>query len=267
MSQEISISHVSVPGRLHDISLQVPAGMKLGIMGRSGAGKTSLISLLTGQLRPTVGRVVAPEPAAVGYIPQNPGATLIPHLPVAESIVEPQVIALRTRNLRHRRSASGPRTGASRASQASAGEQLAALRARIPELMAEIGLDPTLAERTPAQLSGGQRQRVAIARALLGSPELIIADEAFSALDAHNARLLEDLLAKTSATVIFISHDIAALLRMSSHIAVMEHGAISYFGTAESLNRLDPHLDNSDADNPAAALLRAASTLGDSHEP
>lgn len=264
MSQEISISHVSVPGRLQDISLQVPAGMKLGIMGRSGAGKTSLISLLTGQLRPTVGRVVAPEPAAVGYIPQNPGATLIPHLPVAESIVEPQVIALRTRSLRHRRSASGPRTGAS---QASAREQLAALRARIPELMAEIGLDPRLAERTPAQLSGGQRQRVAIARALLGSPELIIADEAFSALDAHNARLLEDLLAKTSATVIFISHDTAALLRMSSHIAVMEHGAISYFGTAESLNRLGTHLDNSDADNPAAALLRAASTLGDSHEP
>lgn len=254
MTCDIAITNVNVTGRLHDVSLTVAAGTKLGIMGRSGAGKTSLISLLTGQLRPTTGKVSAPTLSEVGYIPQNPGATLIPHLPVVESILEPQVIAL---------NCISTATGAGRPSRTERAKRrvdLALLRGRIPELLAGMGLEPQLAQRTPEELSGGQRQRIAIARALLGSPELIIADEAFSALDARNARLLEDLLATTPATVMFISHDIPALLRMSTHIAVIDQGRVAYTGLASDLEHLD---ETTAATAPeAVSLMRAAAQLG-----
>lgn len=200
----ISIENVSCSGRLQDVSLEIAAGAKVGIMGRSGAGKSSMISLLTGQLAPETGTVHMPD-GAVGYIPQDPGTTLLPNRPAVDSICEfaPDCVA------------------------------------DVPKVLASLGLDPGLADRKPGELSGGQRQRIAVARALIGGPELIIADEAFSALDADTAALLEQLLLDTPATVLLISHDIATLLRMCTHMVVLADGQVVFSGDLGSLEKCE----------------------------
>lgn len=231
----IVFDHVTVPGRLSDITFSIPQGARLGIVGRSGAGKSSLIALLTGQLTPQSGTVTMStgiSSATVGYIPQDPGSTLLPHRPVAESVVEPQIIA-------------GKKS------------KSAEIQQRLPELFQELGLAAELKDRTPEQLSGGQCQRVAIARALLGNPQLIIADEAFSALDKDNAALLQDVLMRTEATVISISHDINALTRVCTHMLVLSTGKIAFFGSPDEL------LSHS-GDDDAAWLVAAARELGES---
>lgn len=208
---------VTVGKRLQDVSMAVPVGAKLGIIGPSGAGKTTLISLITGMLLPDAGTVdVAAE--VIGYIPQDPGSSLSPNWTVAECVIEPQVIRL----------ASKPTAERTR--------ELSRIKAEIPGLLISLGLDAEIAKRYPTQLSGGQRQRVAIARALLGSPQLIIADEAFSALDTRTAELLQNILLALPATVLFVSHNIPALRAMCDSTAVLVDGTCRYTGSFAGLD-------------------------------
>ena len=196
----ISVDNVNCRGRLTDVTLEFPAGAKVGIMGRSGAGKSSLISVLTGQLLPDSGTVAMPS-GGIGYIPQDPGTTLLPNRPAVDSICE----------------FARDRVG------------------DVPEVLASLGLDPQLAERRPSELSGGQRQRIAVARALIGNPDLFIADEAFSALDSDTSALLERVLLGTEATVLLISHDIGRLLRTCTHMVVLADGRVVFSGDLDGL--------------------------------
>ncbi|AFH52513.1 ABC-type oligopeptide transport system [Corynebacterium pseudotuberculosis 267] len=217
----VKFCQATVAGRVEKLSFEVNTGAKLGVIGPSGAGKTTLISLITKMIAPDSGSVSV-YTAVVGYIPQDPGSSLCPRMTVSECIIEPQVIRLR--------------------GQAGSTEKLNHFRGEIPGLLQALGLDPSIAGRKPRQLSGGQRQRVAIARALLGSPELVIADEAFSALDDETSRLLQTLLIETEATVIFVSHNVAALRAMCDQLLVMIDGTVRYIGPADLVKTNDPEV-------------------------
>jgi peptide/nickel transport system ATP-binding protein len=199
---------------LRGVDLEVAAGELIAVVGRSGAGKTTLGRVLAG-LVPAAGTVavdgaVLPrrrrraDRRRVQYVHQDARATFRPHRPVLEQVARPAVLL----------------RGASRAE---AREAAAALLGR-------LGLDPATAERRPGTLSGGQLQRAAVARALVARPEVLVADEVTSALDArHRARVLAALdgLRRTHATaVLLISHDLPLVEQVADRVLVVEDGRV-----------------------------------------
>lgn len=196
------------------VSLRVAAGETLALVGESGSGKTTVGRAILRLLPASSGRVriagddwTALEGEALRrarwraqMVFQDPAGSLSPRRTVAEIVEGPMRL--------HGRAPAG------------------GLRA----LLERVGLGPELASRAPSALSGGQRQRVAIARALATSPELVILDEALSALDASIAAQILNLLAALRAdsglSYLFIAHDLAAVRWLADRIAVMYLGRI-----------------------------------------
>jgi len=193
-----------------DVSLTVPKGQIVGLVGESGSGKSTLARaavglapiesgriLLDGQPVPTTGRR---RPLQMVF--QDPYSSLDPRMSIGESVAEAM-----------------PR-GASRAER----------RAEVERLLELVHLDPDRIAMRPAALSGGQRQRVALARALAGKPEVIVADEITSALDVSIQgavlNLVRELQRELGLTILFISHNLAVVRYVASHVAVMHHGRI-----------------------------------------
>ncbi len=209
---------------LDDVSIVLHRGEGLALLGESGSGKSTLGRALLRLLRGAQGRVwldgedftalsgraLRDRRRRIGVVFQDPYASLDPRLRVADLVAEPLRIH-----------AIGD--AASRAAKAH-------------ELLAAVGLDPALATRWPHQLSGGQRQRVAIARALACEPDLLVCDEAVSALDAHHRRGVLDLLARLKRerglALLFVTHDLAAAAAVAERIAVLEAGRIVELGDA-----------------------------------
>jgi peptide/nickel transport system ATP-binding protein len=196
-----------------DASLVVPRGGIVGVIGESGCGKSTLARLATGLLRPDAGEILfdGPPPRRVAMVFQDPAGSLDPRWTIGRSIAEP-IAAL------------GPRTGK------------AAIRDRVNEMMAAVGLPEPLIGRRPRELSLGQAQRAAVARALAGEPALLVADEPTSALDISvQAQVLNTLRAareRTGLGMLFISHDIAVARNMADLLAVMLGGRVVEFGPA-----------------------------------
>ncbi|MEJ3750010.1 ABC transporter ATP-binding protein [Actinomycetes bacterium KLBMP 9797] len=199
--------------------LTVAAGETVGIVGESGCGKTTLAKVLVGLQRPTAGSVhwhgqdVAALPerrrqrligAHVGMVFQDPSTALNRRLPIRQVLRDPLDVH-------------GRGTGAER-------------EARVRELLDQVGLPASVADLLPSQVSGGQRQRVAIARALALGPDLLIADEPTSALDvsvrAQILNLLLDLKERLGLALVFVSHDIQTVRRMSDRVVTMYLGRI-----------------------------------------
>jgi oligopeptide/dipeptide ABC transporter ATP-binding protein len=201
---------------LDGVSVEVPHGETLGIVGESGCGKSTLGRLITGLVAPTSGtvRIVPREPgtAPVQMVFQDPASALDPRMTVLQSIAEPL--------------AGVPRAERDR---------------RIREMTETVGLAPELLERYPHELSGGQQQRVCIARALVARPAVVLLDEAVSALDASLQaavlQLLRRLQEESGVAYVFISHDLRAVREISDRIAVMYLGQVVESAPAEAFDR------------------------------
>ncbi|MGN9838919.1 ABC transporter ATP-binding protein [Nonomuraea sp. H19] len=199
--------------------LTIEPGETVGVVGESGCGKSTLAKVLVGLQRPTSGTVVfrgqdlwaikEPERRAligssVGMVFQDPSTALNRRLPVRQVLRDPLNV--------HRRGTPAERD------------------ARVRELLDLVGLPPSAADALPGQLSGGQRQRVAVARALALEPDLLIADEPTSALDvsvrAQILNLLLDLKERLGLALVFVSHDIQTVRRMSDRVVTMYLGRI-----------------------------------------
>lgn len=212
---------------LRHVSLSVAAGETLGLVGPSGCGKSTLARVLTRLVPPDAGSIrfkgvdwlalsgsrLRAERRFMQMVFQDPLAAFNPRATVSGSITDP----LRIHGL-------------------VAPERYSA---KVGELLERVGLVADLASRSIRELSGGQRQRVALARALACEPQILILDEAVSALDMAVRRtileLLVDLQRETGMAMIFISHDLAAVKAVSHRIAVMEAGEIVETGPAETL--------------------------------
>ncbi len=200
------------------VTIDVTQGECLGLVGESGCGKSTLGRLILRLEKPTDGRIrfdgvdvqrltgkdVKAFRRRVQIIFQDPYSSLNPRKSVGNTIEEPLVI--------HNQGTKAER------------------RAKVLEIMGEVGLRPDHFQRYPHEFSGGQRQRIGIARALALNPDLIVADEPVSALDvsiqAQVINLLKELQAKFNLTYIFIAHDLSLVRHVSNRLAVMYLGRL-----------------------------------------
>jgi ABC-type glutathione transport system ATPase component len=213
---------------LHDVSLSLAPGETVGLVGESGAGKTSVLRLLLGLAAPTSGRALfdgAPLRVgdraqmrslrrAVQPVYQDPFSSLDPRMTVGQSIAEP----LRSLGITRDRSQ---------------------LDARVAELLTAVDLDADAAGRYPDAFSGGQRQRVAIARALAPRPRLLLADEPVSALDTsvrmHVIQLFQRLAAEQGIGMLLVSHDLTIVSALCERMTVLRAGRVVEEGSTSRL--------------------------------
>ena len=225
-----------------DVSFTLAAGGALGIVGESGSGKTTTARMVIGLERPTGGRILfrgedRTEPARsarqrrargrnIQIVFQDPYTSLDRRQRIGDCLAE--VIGVHFRLDRDE------------------------TKKRVRELADLVGLDDRQLQALPKSLSGGQRQRVAIARALAGEPEILILDEAVSALDvsiqAQILNLLSDIREQRGVSYLFISHDLAVIRQVTDDTIVMRNGAVVEQGPTAAV------LDDPEA--PYTRLLR-----------
>ncbi len=195
---------------VEDISLVAPSGRTTVLVGPSGCGKTTTLRMVNRMLEPTGGRILldGTDTAAVdaatlrrgiGYVIQHAG--LFPHRTVLDNVTTvPELL----------------------------GWDRKRAKARASELLEQVGLEPALARRYPAQLSGGQRQRVGVARALAADPPVMLMDEPFSAVDPVVREQLQEeflrLQAELSKTILFVTHDIDEAVKLGDQVCVLRVG-------------------------------------------
>jgi peptide/nickel transport system ATP-binding protein len=219
-----------------DVSFHVMPGESVGLVGESGSGKTTMALALLRLHEPTAGRVSGqvvfrgtsgehdlmqlgahawqPMRRHLQIVFQNPYASLNPRFTIGQTLVEPMAI--------HR-----------------IGADAADRERRALGWLRRVGLDETALGRYPHEFSGGQRQRIAIARCLTLGPDVLILDEAVSALDvsvqAQVLNLLKDLQDELGLAYIFISHDLAVVRFMADEVIVMKDGAVVEQASAQRI--------------------------------
>ncbi len=209
-----------------DVSLEVRRGQTFGIVGESGSGKSTVARCIVRLVDPSGGeiRIAGEEIAALGasalrplrrkvqIVFQDPYRSLNPRRTVGEAIME------------------GP---------LNYGVPRAEALGRARRLLALVRMDESSLGRYPHQFSGGQRQRICIARALAMEPELLVADEAVSALDvsvqAQVLQLLEEIRARLDLAMLFITHDLRVAAQVCDHVAVMSKGRVVEYGPVEEV--------------------------------
>ncbi|MCZ0711404.1 ABC transporter ATP-binding protein [Microbacterium sp. NRRL B-14842] len=210
-----------------DVSFEIPRGKTLALVGESGSGKSTVAKMVLKLEEPTSGTIEI-DGQEVSHLSnaqsfglrrrmqpvfQDPYGSLDPLRNIGNTIAEPLQIH-------------------------GVGDR-ASHRARVEELLEQVALPQALATRYPNELSGGQRQRVAIARALALKPDIIVLDEAVSALDVlvqdQILKLLADLQSELDLTYLFITHDLAVVRVSSDLVCVMEKGKVVEQGTVDEI--------------------------------
>ena len=210
-----------------DVSFGIRKGTTTALVGESGSGKSTVANIILNLIDPTSGKVfhdgvdlstLGPKELfalrrIMQPVFQNPYGSLDPMYSIFRVVEEPlRVHGIGTAKERE---------------------------ARVAELLDMVSLPRSVMRRYPHELSGGQRQRVAIARAMALKPQIVVLDEAVSALDvlvqAQILRLLSDLQAELELTYLFITHDLAVVRQIADDVVVMEHGRIVESGAADEL--------------------------------
>lgn len=213
---------------VHDVSFSIGTGEILGLLGESGCGKSTLSKMITGLTKPTSGKILykgmeiqnmtpaeyKPYRKEIQMIFQNPFGSLDPRITIKQQLLEPLKIW-------------------------KIGENTADRIEMIREMCSECGLSEECFEKKPGEFSGGQLQRIAIVRALLLHPGFLIADEIVSALDVPVQNQILELLLKMrdkyGLSLLFITHDIAVMRKVTDRLIVMKDGRFLGSGTYEQL--------------------------------
>ena len=206
---------------VRDCNLRINEGDFLCIVGTSGSGKTTLLKMINGLIVPDEGditifgtRVIDQDIISlrrkIGYAIQGDG--LFPHMTVAENIGYVPILE---------------------------GVPKEEVDAIVERMLSLVGLPLDSKEKYPKELSGGQQQRVGIARAYANSPEILLMDEPFGAVDSITRyQLQEDLKQihkQTDCTIVFITHDMHEAFKLGTHILVMHEGKIQQYGTTDEV--------------------------------
>lgn len=198
---------------IDDFNLKITPGEFLTVVGSSGCGKTTILKMINGLIIPDEGQVLVHDQCTqavdlielrrgIGYAIQ--GSVLFPHMTVAQNIA--YVPKLLNKNDKKR------------------------TYEALSKWMKIVGLDEELIHRYPSELSGGQQQRVGIARALAASPDILLMDEPFGAVDEITRSTLQDEILRIhhqeNITIIFVTHDINEALKLGSRVMVMDQGKV-----------------------------------------
>lgn len=197
---------------LNNISVELPAGEVLAVLGRSGCGKTTLLKILAGLEAPDSGDVlmdgqsvlsIPPERRQVVYLYQEP--LLFPHLNVFENVA----FGLRIRHVDN-----------------------ATVTQQVGDMLADLELSDQ-AHKQPNQLSGGQRQRVSFGRALIIRPRLLLLDEPFGNLDAQTRTTMQELFGRVAQqygmTALFVTHDTREALTVGTRFGYLDRGVMTTY--------------------------------------
>ena len=210
---------------IDDFSLAVKQGEFITIIGSSGCGKTTILKMANGLILPTRGDILINGVNTkstnltrlrrnIGYAIQ--GSVLFPHMTVEKNIAYVPNLLNKSDKKRTQEA--------------------------VAKWMRIVGLDTSLLKRYPDQLSGGQQQRVGIARALAASPDILLMDEPFGAVDEITRASLQDEIARihqeTGITILFVTHDINEALKLGTTVLVMDQGkALQYASPDELISR------------------------------
>lgn len=211
---------------IRNFDLSVSNGEFVTILGSSGCGKTTILKMVNGLVRPTSGDIfingknikdldLIDLRRSIGYSIQ--GSVLFPHMTVEKNIA--YVPSLLNKVDRHK------------------------TEEAVSKWMNIVGLENDLMGRYPDELSGGQQQRVGIARALAASPEILLMDEPFGAVDEITRSNLQDEIMRihkeTGITILFVTHDVSEAMKMGTKVLIMDSGNIQQYDTPENIKN-DP---------------------------
>lgn len=205
-------------------NLSIEKGQFVTVIGSSGCGKTTILKMINGLITPDAGTVLVEGRDIkledqiqlrrnIGYSIQ--GSVLFPHMTVEKNIA--YVPELLNKNDKAR------------------------TRSAVTKWMKIVGLDADMLKRFPDELSGGQQQRVGIARSLAASPDILLMDEPFGAVDEITRVQLQEELQKiyeqTGITILFVTHDISEALKLGTKVLVMDQGVIQQYGSPTEILR------------------------------
>lgn len=205
-----------------NFNLSIEQGEFVTIIGSSGCGKTTILKMVNGLIKPNQGTVLVHGKdiqqedmiqlrRTIGYAIQ--GNVLFPHMTVEQNIsYVPHLLNAKDKEKTNK---------------------------AVDKWMQSVGLDSELKERYPENLSGGQQQRVGIARALAASPDILLMDEPFGAVDEITRLSLQDEIKRihqeTEITILFVTHDIREALKLGTKILVMDNGYIQQYDTPDCI--------------------------------
>ena len=207
---------------IQGFNLAVKEGEFVTIIGSSGCGKTTILKMVNGLVRPTDGVILVNGVRtretdltqlrrSIGYAIQ--GSVLFPHMTVEKNIAYVPNLLNKSDKVR--------------------------TAAAVDKWMNIVGLDETMRKRYPSQLSGGQQQRVGIARALAASPNILLMDEPFGAVDEITRSSLQNEIARihkeTNITILFVTHDIHEALKLGTKVLVMDKGKVQQFAPPQTI--------------------------------